>query len=89
MVMSKAVSPHVTSFVEADVTNLVIWRNKVKNSFEKKEGEKITFTPIFIEAIVRAIKDFPMINISLDGDKIIKRKSINVRYGSCLAIGEP
>lgn len=87
MVMSKAVSPHVTSFVEADVTNLVLWRNKVKNSFEKKEGEKITFTPIFIEAIVRAIKDFPMINISLDGDKIIKRKSINVGMAAALPSG--
>jgi 2-oxoglutarate dehydrogenase E2 component (dihydrolipoamide succinyltransferase) len=87
MVMSKAVSPHVTSFVEADVTNLVMWRNKIKNQFEKKEGEKITFTPIFIEAVVKAIKDFPMINISLDGDKIIKRKSINIGMAAALPSG--
>lgn len=78
MVMSKHVSPHVTSFVEADVTNLVLWRDKIKNEFKKREGENITFTPIFIEAIARAIKDFPMINISIDGDKIIKRKNINI-----------
>lgn len=87
MVMSKSVSPHVTSFVEADVTNLVLWRNKVKNSFEKREGEKITFTPIFIEAIVKSIKDMPMINISLDGDKIIKRKSINIGMATALPSG--
>jgi 2-oxoglutarate dehydrogenase E2 component (dihydrolipoamide succinyltransferase) len=87
MVMSKSVSPHVTSFVEADVTNLVMWRNKIKNQFEKKEGEKITFTPIFIEAVVKAIKDFPMINISLDGDKIIKRKSINIGMAAALPSG--
>jgi 2-oxoglutarate dehydrogenase E2 component (dihydrolipoamide succinyltransferase) len=67
MVMSKQTSPHVTSFVEADVTGLVMWREKVKNEFEKREGEKITFTPIFIEAIVKAIKEFPMINISVNG----------------------
>lgn len=78
MVMSKHVSPHVTSFVEADVTNLVNWRNGIKDAFKKKEGENITFTPIFIEAIVKAIRDFPMINVSVDGDKIIKRKNINV-----------
>ncbi len=78
MVMSLQVSPHVTSFVEADVTNLVLWRDKIKNEFKKREGENITFTPIFIEAIAKAIKDFPMINISVDGDKIIKRKNINV-----------
>ncbi len=87
MVMSKSVSPHVTSFVEADVTNLVMWRNKIKNQFEKKEGEKITFTPIFIEAVVKAIKDFPMINISLDGDKIIRRKSINIGMAAALPSG--
>lgn len=78
MVMSKSVSPHVTSFVEADVTNLVLWRDKIKNDFKKREGENITFTPIFIEAVARAIKDFPMINISVDGDKIIRRKNINI-----------
>ena len=78
MVMSKHTSPHVTSFVEADVTNLVNWRNRVKDSFKKREGENITFTPIFIEAVAKAIKDFPMINVSVDGTTIIKRKSINV-----------
>lgn len=87
MVMSKRVSPHVTSFVEADVTNLVRWRNKVKKAYEEREGEKITFTPLFIEAIVRAIKDFPMINISLDGDKIIKRKNINIGMAAALPSG--
>lgn len=87
MVMSKHTSPHVTSFVEADVTNLVRWRNKVKGEFQKREGEKITFTPIFIEAIVRAIKDFPMINISLDGDKIVKRKNINIGMAAALPSG--
>ena len=78
MVMSKRTSPHVTSFVEADVTNLVNWRNKVKDSFKKREGENITFTPIFVWAIARAIKDYPMINVSVDGDKIIKKKNINI-----------
>jgi 2-oxoglutarate dehydrogenase E2 component (dihydrolipoamide succinyltransferase) len=79
MVMSKKVSPHVTSFVEADVTNLVNWRNKIKDSFKKREGENITFTPIFIQAIAKAIKDFPMINVSVEGDnKIIKKKNVNV-----------
>lgn len=78
MVMSKHTSPHVTSFVEADVTNLVNWRNRVKDSFKKREGENITFTPIFIEVVAKAIKDFPMINVSVDGSSIIKRKNINV-----------
>lgn len=79
MVMSKRVSPHVTSFVEADVTNLVNWRNKIKDSFKKREGENITFTPIFIQAIAKAIKDFPMINVSVEGDnKIVKKKNVNV-----------
>ena len=87
MVMSKHVSPHVTSFVEADVTNLVNWRNKVKKDFEKREGEKITFTPIFIEAIVKAIKDFPMINISVSGDNIVKRKHINIGMATALPSG--
>jgi 2-oxoglutarate dehydrogenase E2 component (dihydrolipoamide succinyltransferase) len=87
MVMAKRTAPHVTSFVEADVTNIVNWRNKIKNDFEKREGEKITFTPIFIEAIVKAIKDFPMINISLDGDKIIKRKNINIGMAAALPTG--
>ncbi len=78
MVMSMHTSPHVTSFVEADVTNLVKWRDKIKDSFKKREGQNITFTPIFLWAISKAIKDFPMINVSVDGDKIIKKKSINI-----------
>jgi 2-oxoglutarate dehydrogenase E2 component (dihydrolipoamide succinyltransferase) len=87
MVMSVQTSPHVTSFVEADVTNVVLWREKVKKNFEKREGEKLTFTPIFIEALVKAIKDFPMINISLDGTKIIKRKNINIGMAAALPTG--
>lgn len=89
MVMSKHVSPHVTSFVEADVTNMVMWRDKVKKEFEKREGEKITFTPLFIECVAKAIKDFPMINVSVDqtGSKIIKRKNINVGMAAALPSG--
>jgi 2-oxoglutarate dehydrogenase E2 component (dihydrolipoamide succinyltransferase) len=87
MVMSKHVSPHVTSYVEADVTNIVNWRNKVKNEFMKREGENITFTPIFIEAIVKAIKDFPMINVSVSGTNIIKRKDINIGMATALPSG--
>lgn len=87
MVYSKHTSPHVTSYVEADVTNIVNWRNKVKNAFEKREKEKITFTPIFIEAIVKAIKDFPMINISVDGNNIIKRGHINIGMAAALPSG--
>lgn len=87
MVMSKHNSPHVTSFVEADVTNMVLWRDKVKNQFEKREGEKITFTPLFIEAVAKAIKDYPMINVSVDGTNIIKRKSINIGMAAALPSG--
>ncbi len=87
MVMSKHVSPHVTSFVEADVTEIVNWRNKVKKSFAEREGENITFTPIFIEAIVKAIKDFPGINISVSGNNIIKRKDINIGMATALPSG--
>lgn len=87
MVDSKRISPHVTSFVEADVTNIVLWRNKVKDSFKKKEGEPLTFTPFFIEAVAKAIKDFPMINISVDGDKIIKKKEINIGVAVALPTG--
>lgn len=87
MVMSKHVSPHVTSFVEADVTNIVQWRDKVKKTFEKREGEKITFTPIFIEAVAKAIKDLPMINVSVDGTKIIVRKNINIGMATALPTG--
>lgn len=87
MVMSVQTSPHVTSYVEADVTNIVMWRNKVKNEFMQKESEKITFTPIFMEAIVKAIKDFPLINVSVSGDKIIKRKDINLGMATALPTG--
>lgn len=87
MVMSKHTSPHVTSFVEADVTNLVNWRNKIKGEFKKREGENFTFTPIFIEAIVTAIKDFPLINVSVCGDNIIKRKNINIGMAAALPSG--
>ncbi|MDB5128912.1 2-oxo acid dehydrogenase subunit E2 [Mucilaginibacter sp.] len=87
MVYSKHTSPHVTSFVEADVTELVNWREKIKNSFEKREGEKITFTPIFIEAVVKAIKDFPMINVSVNGTQIIKKKDINISMATALPSG--
>ncbi|MBK7763377.1 MAG: 2-oxo acid dehydrogenase subunit E2 [Bacteroidetes bacterium] len=87
MVKSKATSPHVTSFTEADVTNIVNWRNKVKTSFEKKYSEKITFTPIFIEAIVNAIKKYPMINCSLDGNTIILKKDINIGMAAALPSG--
>jgi len=87
MVMSKHTSPHVTSYVEADVTNIVMWRNKMKDEFEKREGEKLTFTPIFIEAIARAIKDFPMVNVSVDGTKIIIRKNINIGMATALPGG--
>lgn len=87
MSYSKKISPHVTSFVEADVTNIVNWRNKHKNEFQKREGGKLTFTPIFIEAIAKAIKDFPMVNISISGDKIIKRKNINIGMAAALPSG--
>lgn len=87
MVMSKHVSPHVTSYVEADVTNIVEWRNKVKGEFSKREGENITFTPIFIEAIAKAIKDFPMINVSVSGTTIVKRKDINIGMATALPSG--
>ncbi len=87
MVMSKQTSPHVTSFVEADVTNIVLWREKVKNAFEQREGEKITFTPIFIEAVTKAIKDMPMINVSVNGTQIIKKKDINISMATALPNG--
>ncbi|MEO6977816.1 MAG: dihydrolipoamide acetyltransferase family protein [Mucilaginibacter sp.] len=87
MVMSKQTSPHVTSFVEADVTNLVLWREKIKSSFEKREGQKITFTPIFIEAVVRSIKDLPMINVQVNGNQIIKKKDINISMATALPSG--
>ncbi|MES2560098.1 MAG: dihydrolipoamide acetyltransferase family protein [Bacteroidota bacterium] len=87
MVMSKHVSPHVTSFVEADVTNMVKWRDKAKKVYEKREGEKITFTPMFVECVVKAIKDFPMINVAVDGQNIVKRKNINVGMAAALPSG--
>ena len=87
MVRSKATSPHVTSFTEADVTNIVKWRDSVKGSFEKKFGEKITYTPIFFEAIVNCIRRFPLINCSLDGDKIIIKKDINIGMATALPSG--
>ena len=87
MVDSKRIAPHVTSFVEADVTNIVFWRNKVKNEFQKREGDALTFTPIFVEAVAMAIKDYPMVNIQVDGDKIIKKKDINVGIAVALPSG--
>lgn len=87
MVMSKHTSPHVTSFVEADVTNLVNWRNRVKDQFKKQYGENITFTPIFVEAVARAIRDFPMINVSVDGTRILVKKDINIGMAAALPSG--
>lgn len=87
MVRSKSTSPHVTSFTEADVTNIVEWRNKAKGEFQKKYGEKITFTPIFIEAIVNCIRKFPMINCSLDGNNIVVKKDINIGMATALPSG--
>ena len=87
MVMSKQTSPHVTSFVEADVTNMFQWREKNKKKFQEKYGENITFTPLFIDAVVKAIKDYPMINISLDGTKIIVKKDINIGMAAALPSG--
>jgi 2-oxoglutarate dehydrogenase E2 component (dihydrolipoamide succinyltransferase) len=87
MVMSKHVSPHVTSFVEADVTNMVNWRNRIKDQFKKQYGENITFTPIFVEAVARALRDFPMVNVSVDGTKIIVRKDFNIGMAAALPSG--
>jgi 2-oxoglutarate dehydrogenase E2 component (dihydrolipoamide succinyltransferase) len=87
MVDSKRISPHVTSFVEADVTGIVFWRNKMKNEFQKREGDALTFTPIFIEAVVLAIKDYPMINVQVDGDKIIRKRDINIGMAVALPSG--
>jgi 2-oxoglutarate dehydrogenase E2 component (dihydrolipoamide succinyltransferase) len=87
MVESKRISPHVTTFVEVDVTNIVLWRNKIKDQFKKREGENITFTPVFIEAIAKALRDFPMVNSSVEGDKIIVKKDINVGMAAALPNG--
>ncbi|MES2776777.1 MAG: dihydrolipoamide acetyltransferase family protein [Bacteroidota bacterium] len=87
MVDSKHISPHVTSFTEADVTNLVMWREKVKKDFEKRENTRITFTPLFVEAVVKCLKKFPLINCSIDGDKIIIKKDINIGMATALPSG--
>ncbi len=87
MVESNQTSAHVQSFIEVDVTNIWNWRKKNKDAFAKREGEKLTFTPIFMEAVAKAIKDFPLINISVDGDKIIKRKNINLGMAAALPDG--
>ncbi|TMU50586.1 dihydrolipoamide acetyltransferase family protein [Flagellimonas algicola] len=87
MVESITTSAHVQSFVEVDVTNVVNWRNKMKDSFQKREGEKLTFTPIFMEAVAMALKKYPLMNISLDGDKVIKKKNINLGMAAALADG--
>lgn len=87
MVESKRTSPHVTSFVEADVSAMVSWRNRFKSSFKEREGDNLTFTPLFIEAVVKAINDYPMINISVDGNNIIKKKDINIGMAVALPSG--
>ena len=87
MVQSVQTSAHVQSFIEVDVTNIVKWRDKVKTAFEKREGEKLTFTPIFMEAVAKALKDFPGMNISVDGDYIIKKKNINLGMAAALPNG--
>lgn len=87
MVASKAISPHVTSFVEADVSNLVKWRNQKKNLVKEREGEALTFTPIMIEAVVKAIKDYPMINVQVDGNTIVRKASINIGLAVALPTG--
>ncbi|HQZ26394.1 MAG TPA: dihydrolipoamide acetyltransferase family protein [Flavobacterium sp.] len=87
MVASMQTSAHVQSFIEVDVTNIVKWRDKVKTIFEKREGEKLTYTPIFMEAVAKALKDFPMMNISVDGETIIKRKNINLGMAAALPNG--
>ncbi|HLO59986.1 MAG TPA: dihydrolipoamide acetyltransferase family protein [Bacteroidales bacterium] len=87
MVMSKQVSPHVTNFVEADVTNLALWREKVKDSFAKREKIKLTFMPAFLEATAKALREYPGVNASVDGDKIILRKNINIGFAVALKNG--
>jgi len=87
MVMSKQVSPHVTSFIEVDVTNIVRWREKIKDSFAKREGQKITYTPLFVEAAAKALREFPNVNASIDGYKVIQRKAINVGMAAALPDG--
>ncbi len=87
MVMSKQVSPHVTNFIEVDVTEMVLWREKIKVDFQKREGQKITYTPVFIEAIAKSLKEYPGINASVDGDNIILRKNINIGVAVALPTG--
>jgi len=87
MIESKQTSAHVQSFVEADVTDLWNWREKVKNAFQTREGEKLTFTPLFITALIKAIKDFPLLNSSVDGDKIVQKRSINISMATALTDG--
>jgi len=87
MVMSKQVSPHVTSFIEVDVTNIVRWREKIKDSFAKREGQKITFTPLFVEAAAKALREFPNVNASIDGYKVIQRKAVNIGMAAALPDG--
>jgi len=87
MVMSKQVSPHVTSFIDVDVTNIVNWRNKIKDDFQKREGQKITYTPIFFEAAAKALKDYPQVNASVDGYNFILRKNINIGMATALPNG--
>lgn len=87
MTDSKHTSAHVTSFAECDVTNLVLWREKVKKDFEKREGEKITYTPLFIEAIVKSIKKYPLLSSSVDGDRIIVKKDLNIGMATALPNG--
>jgi 2-oxoglutarate dehydrogenase E2 component (dihydrolipoamide succinyltransferase) len=87
MVMSKQVSPHVTSFIEVDVTNIVRWREKIKDSFAKREDQKITYTPLFVEAAAKALREFPNVNASIDGYKIIQRKAINIGMAAALPDG--
>ena len=87
MTMSKQTSAHITSFVEADMTNIVNWRNSIKNKFQEREGQKITFPPIIIEAMAKAVKDFPMINVSVDGTNIHIHKNVNVGMAAALPDG--
>lgn len=87
MIQSIQTSAHVQSFVEVDVTNIWNWRNKMKNAFQQREGESLTFTPIFMEAVAKALRDFPLMNISVDGDKIIKKKNINLGMAAALPDG--
>lgn len=87
MVKAKQIAPHVTSFIETDVTNVVKWRARNKTAFEKRDGEKLTFMPIFVKAVVKAIQDFPLINVSVNGDNIIKKKNINIGMATALPDG--